>query len=1096
MIKGRKRTYEPILEGMEEQKAMEQTNSGSDAPQFYEVVVMDSKQQDVLDTSSDGITVTLKDSTTDEDLPVSVSTREGILVPQNVVSQGEIQIAELQTTEAREVAVVYTSSNDVPHIQYVTQTAPSVTNIGETLPHKIVVQGEEGKQQIVISEVQTLPQDIQATILNTIEEMKTNKMDDNVQEVPDTVEITEEDPMSRIVSHKAVVHSESNISSVSGITTCARNDQPLDDMVPPQILATEDENTGPDDIPMDTNDGQLITQTVTSSVDGVDEDGLTQSASLPQENTNLPSSEEDKVIDGTSLIEESVSEDKAEDQQKETDEVNMAKFAPLILAPSKSKSSPSISTSVPMDKPRIVSISHGTAGSASNGQMDVPNFMDGTDGDDISNQEGLSLVQGGAAILTSVDDVAVSEGYVISPSVSSARTEGSGKTQSNIDNNLKDSSEFFLEGSESKEPKSDAKKSDGASTGKSTPDGKSKGKKGKNEMLHGMQLLSECAMRLENQDGGPEEEGDADGTSKEVEVEAQPEEKEKEEEEKQDEVNVEEITEEEAVGDVTVEIKNEPEESSEVTEIDKAQLQEVELQIQPVSTEANDFVTEPILENTSQVQSTTEVVVTTQGQVLKAVSGSNIVSVPIEIGNNQEVVMDSQQISEELIPMVQEEVILEIVEGDQIVVNNSGVHTGALVNDLYGGQTIGGDKTYLPVQGLAPSLMQQGNLPSSHRIQTYSQELKSEKKRSRKRATKHKNDDTPQRSRKRAKTTSVPSSSGESSRQKYQCHVCQKLFEKMKELRDHLLVHYNTKGYVCDFCNKTFSSSSHLRRHVMIHTGERPHKCDFCGEGFIQAVQLRVHKHRHGHGPPPPLSRAPPRSKKKGKKHKPTKTDKGQKYQCPVCKVKHKSKKKIKTHMKTHSNMKTFKCKDCNEVFRNKNQLTIHEGRHKGKPELQCSYCGKVFDTSSHMKRHERIHTGEKPYKCQFCDKSFIQGVQLRLHERIHTGERPHVCTYCGKAFARTQYLKRHSCIHTGEKPLQCRFCPERFIQPVQRQQHEKKLHKKKLKKLLAQKQKPGQPPIKLVLRLKKKKGRKGQEVTDSDDSDSDSSSSVTNDSN
>lgn len=1071
---------------MEEQKLIEQTNAGVDNPQFYEVVVMDSSKQeeDELDNTSDGITVTLKDSTTDEDVPMNVSTSEGILVSQNVVSQGDIQIAELQTTGgSQEVAVVYTSANTVPQIQYVTQTSSSAVGMDEGIQHKIVLQGEEGKQQIVIGEVQTLPQEIQATILNTIEEIKTVKMEDSIQAVP---EIDPKDSISGIVGNKTVVHSESSISGVSGITTCARNDQPLDDMVPPQILATEDENTGPDDIPMETNEVQLIQQTVTST------------EVITQENTDLPSSEEDKVIDGSCLEEAVEGTSKVDESSKGSDEVNMAKFAPLILAPSKRDKSSGMPSKILMDKPRIVSISHGTAGSEGNGQMDVPNFMDGTDGDDISNQEGLSLVQGGAAILTSVDDVSVSQGYVITPSVTVSTKAGvSGQAKTGKGEGEKDAPESLLVNVESLEPKKETKKIDNGSTGKSTPDGKQKGKKGKNEMLHGMQLLSECAMRLENQDGGPDEESATEETGNEDATTAEP---------STIEEAVEEVTEKEEVvdeesADVDVEKKEEPqlqeveeveEEEVEEVETEKDSLQEVQLTIQQVTSEGNELVAEPILETTGPVQTTTEVVVTSQGQVLKAVPGSNFVSVPMEIGNNQEVVIDSQQISEELIPMVQEEVILEIVEGDQIVVNSSGA-----LNDLYGGQSLEGEKAYIPMQGLASSLMQQqqqGNLPSSHRLQTYSQELKRQKKRSKKRGLKHKNVSSSPQSRKRIKKE--PSSSGESGRQKYQCHVCQKLFEKMKELRDHLLVHYNTKGYVCDFCNKTFSSSSHLRRHVMIHTGERPHKCDYCGEGFIQAVQLRVHKQRHSHGPPPPLSRAPPKTKKTKKKTKPTKTDKGQKYQCPICKVKHKSKKKIKAHMKIHSNVKTFKCKECNEVFRNKNQLTIHEGRHKGKPELQCSYCGKAFDTSSHMKRHERIHTGEKPYKCQFCDKSFIQGVQLRLHERIHTGERPHVCTYCGKAFARTQYLKRHSCIHTGEKPLQCRFCLERFIQPVQRQQHEKKLHKKKLKKLMAQKQKPGQPPIKLVLRLKKKKGRKGQEVTDSDDSDSESESSETNDSN
>ena len=65
-----------------------------------------------------------------------------------------------------------------------------------------------------------------------------------------------------------------------------------------------------------------------------------------------------------------------------------------------------------------------------------------------------------------------------------------------------------------------------------------------------------------------------------------------------------------------------------------------------------------------------------------------------------------------------------------------------------------------------------------------------------------------------------------SSKEKYVCKFCHKVFPRSANLTRHLRTHTGEQPYVCKYCNRAFSISSNLQRHVRnIHNKEKPYQC-------------------------------------------------------------------------------------------------------------------------------------------------------------------------------------------------------------------------------------------------------------------------------
>ena len=218
-----------------------------------------------------------------------------------------------------------------------------------------------------------------------------------------------------------------------------------------------------------------------------------------------------------------------------------------------------------------------------------------------------------------------------------------------------------------------------------------------------------------------------------------------------------------------------------------------------------------------------------------------------------------------------------------------------------------------------------------------------------------------------------------------QCHVCQKIFKKIKYLNVHLGVH--EAPHICHICGARLTSGYYLKMHIRRHNKEFTHFCQICQKGFYLRANLNIHMSVHSELKP---------------------------CICEICQKPFGNRIYLKNHMKLHdepSKRKKFKCDLCNFETFYSYCFKEHKWTHTGEGQAACEVCGKII-RKQYMKTHIRIHTGEKPEMCEFCGKAFSARKYLVKHRRTHTGERPYHCKICEKNFTQrgtlTAHLRRH----------------------------------------------------------------------------------------
>ena len=196
-------------------------------------------------------------------------------------------------------------------------------------------------------------------------------------------------------------------------------------------------------------------------------------------------------------------------------------------------------------------------------------------------------------------------------------------------------------------------------------------------------------------------------------------------------------------------------------------------------------------------------------------------------------------------------------------------------------------------------------------------------------------------------------------------------------------------------------------------------------------------------------------------------------YSCSICKISFLKEKKLKKHLKSHSDKHTLTCSDCNKAFAVKKELKKHMKIHTFNSILYQSNKKVRFESENmmqglfvqnreqprnttlhknHSEMHSRVHlhatdqstansasisqvdslqkhksseSREQPYKCQNCEKAYSRLRDLKYHSRIHT--ELHTCLICDKSFSRTDQFVAHRRIHTGERPYTCAICEKSF---------------------------------------------------------------------
>lgn len=139
------------------------------------------------------------------------------------------------------------------------------------------------------------------------------------------------------------------------------------------------------------------------------------------------------------------------------------------------------------------------------------------------------------------------------------------------------------------------------------------------------------------------------------------------------------------------------------------------------------------------------------------------------------------------------------------------------------------------------------------------------------------------------------------------------------------------------------------------------------------------------------------------------------KLQCPHCPNKFTSPSVLKTHITSHTKVKSYGCDICGAKFRYKFDIRKHKSG---------SRCQSVLEAGL-----------GKGFKCNICEVAYKSKTSLKNHMKIIHGidlvKAPKpvlICLFCGYKAPNSSLLTRHNAIHiTGEKLFECKDCNAKF---------------------------------------------------------------------
>jgi uncharacterized Zn-finger protein len=80
----------------------------------------------------------------------------------------------------------------------------------------------------------------------------------------------------------------------------------------------------------------------------------------------------------------------------------------------------------------------------------------------------------------------------------------------------------------------------------------------------------------------------------------------------------------------------------------------------------------------------------------------------------------------------------------------------------------------------------------------------------------------------------------------FECKFCGKFFTTRIIMKQHEVIHDDTRNLKCDYCGNRFRNRCHLKEHLLIHSDERNYVCLYsdCAKAFKTSASLRQHNKR------------------------------------------------------------------------------------------------------------------------------------------------------------------------------------------------------------------------------------------------------------
>ncbi|CAG9863372.1 unnamed protein product [Phyllotreta striolata] len=158
----------------------------------------------------------------------------------------------------------------------------------------------------------------------------------------------------------------------------------------------------------------------------------------------------------------------------------------------------------------------------------------------------------------------------------------------------------------------------------------------------------------------------------------------------------------------------------------------------------------------------------------------------------------------------------------------------------------------------------------------------------------------------------------------YRCVQCQDIFPNVGSFQLHLVSHFqensesgNSKDgefskNVCELCGKDFTTQQLKKKHIEIHFDQRGSVlCPICGKCITSKDMYHRHNLMHNY-----------KSSKKRRSE----------FECHICHENQKGARRLREHLRSHTEEPSFECHTCNKTFGKKGTLRMHIKKSHYKP--------------------------------------------------------------------------------------------------------------------------------------------------------------------